>query len=53
MEEKANDEKVFTCQRTGKKIPLADAHCIDPKAYCKFRTSCPINMLEKKKARES
>ena len=44
--------KIYTCRRTGKEIPFFEP-CDDPKAYCKWRTSCPINLLEKKSARKT
>ncbi len=40
-------EKLFLCQRTNKQIPLAEPRCVDPKAYCKWRTACPIHLMEK------
>ena len=46
-------DKVFTCQRTNKRIPLAEPRCVDPKAYCKWRTACPIRLLEKEAVREA
>lgn len=45
-------EKVYTCQRAVKEIPFSEPKCVEPKAYCKWRTSCPINLLEKKGARK-
>jgi len=50
--EKSGEGKLYTCQRTKKEIPLSRPSCVDPKAYCKWRTACPINMLEKEASRE-
>jgi len=52
INEKSETGKLYTCQRTNKEIPLSQPSCVDPKAYCKWRTACPINMLEKESRRE-
>ena len=44
-------EKLFRCQKSNRDLPLADPHCANPSAYCKWRTACPINLLEKEAAR--
>lgn len=43
--------KEFACRRSGKNISLADPHCADPARYCKWRTACPVHILEKEIAR--
>lgn len=50
-EETALTGKNLECQRLKKRVPLDEPRCLDPKAYCKFRTACPINMLEKEAKR--
>jgi hypothetical protein len=41
----------YTCLRHNKKMVMKKPRCLDPKAYCKYRTSCPIHLLEKEAAR--
>ncbi len=52
MSEKARSGgRKFDCQRTAKSISLDEPACVDPKAYCKWRTACPVHILEKEAAR--
>jgi len=44
-------DQVFRCQKSARDIPLAEPRCLNPKAYCKWRTACPIHVLEKEAAR--
>ncbi len=46
-------DKVFRCQKSDKDVPLSDPHCLNPTAYCKWRTACPIHILEKEAEREN
>lgn len=41
------------CRREKKKVSICEPKCFDPKAYCKWRTSCPIYMLEKEAKRQT
>lgn len=43
--------KTMTCARLGKSAPEGEPKCLDPRAYCKDRTACPIHMLEKEHKR--
>ncbi len=43
--------KTFRCQKSNKDVPLAEPRCLNPTAYCKWRTACPIHLLEKELAR--
>jgi len=47
----AGTEKVFRCQKSDKDVPLAAPRCLNPRAYCQWRTACPIYLLEKEEAR--
>ena len=40
-------EKVFRCQKAEKDVPLAEPRCLNPKAYCRWRTACPLHLLER------
>lgn len=51
-QEENESSKGLTCARLGKKAPPGPPACLDPKAYCKHRTACPIFMLEKGRKRE-
>ncbi|RMG93114.1 MAG: hypothetical protein D6708_05765 [Candidatus Dadabacteria bacterium] len=43
--------KRFRCQKSEKDVPLSEPRCLNPKAYCQWRTACPIHLLEKEEAR--
>ena len=47
----AGSAKTFRCQKSNKDVPLAEPRCLNPKAFCKWRTACPIHLLEKEIAR--
>jgi hypothetical protein len=36
--------------RTNRNVLFDDPGCVDPKAVCKWRTACPIRLLEKEAA---
>lgn len=44
--------KLFRCQKSAKDVPLAHPRCLNPKAYCKWRSACPVHFLEKEAARD-
>ena len=41
----------YRCQKSARDIPFAEPRCENPRAYCKWRTACPIHALEKELAR--
>lgn len=40
----------YHCQKTAKNISLAEPRCANPTGYCKWRTACPVRLLEKEQA---
>lgn len=46
-------DRELTCAREKKKVPICAPKCVDPKAYCKHRTACPIYLLEKEDKRNA
>jgi len=49
----SDQKREFTCLRTLKRIPLSEPFCVDPTAFCKYRTACPIHLLEKENKRKT
>ncbi len=47
-----NDAPRFRCQKTAKDLSLDEPRCANPTGYCKWRTACPVHLLEKEQARE-
>ena len=43
-----NEEDLYTCAKSGKKIMKSDPVCPTPNTYCKFRVACIIFDLDKK-----
>jgi hypothetical protein len=44
--------KAFRCEKSQKDVPLEEPRCLNPKAYCRVRTACPIHALERDLGRE-
>lgn len=42
---------ILRCARLEKDVSAEEPRCLDPKAYCKHRSACPIHLLEKEAAR--
>ena len=53
MEKPEEQNKMLLCRRLEKMASATDTKCLDPAAYCKWRTSCPVYMQEKENARAS
>lgn len=45
--------KTFRCEKSQRDVPLAEPRCVNPKAYCKWRTACPVHLLEKEQGRQA
>lgn len=44
---------IFLCQKSQREVSLAEARCLSPASYCKWRTACPIDFFRKEEARAS
>jgi hypothetical protein len=44
-------EKIFRCEKSGKDVRLSSPRCASPTDYCKWRTACPVRVLEREQAR--
>lgn len=43
--------KVFRCEKSQRDVALVEPRCLNPKAYCKWRTACPVHVLEREQRR--
>lgn len=50
--EKEDDQRL-PCMKYNRYQDRQEAHCSDPQLYCKYRTSCLIDFMEKNNARQT